>query len=75
MDGRDQHPIGLAIRADIEIVAAAIDEADLLVKRDGAWIVFPDAEPESLTFNSPCGCVNRLHEALRKAVTVAGRST
>ena len=32
----------------VEIVAAAVDEADFLVEGDGAGVAFPDTEPECL---------------------------
>jgi hypothetical protein len=53
-------------------VAAAVDEADFLVERDGAGVAFPDTEPEGLPAEFAGGGVHGEHELLGNAFAMSG---
>ncbi len=70
-NGGDEHSIGLSVAAHIEVVAAAIDEADFLVKSDGTGVSFPHTEPKIPSVKFECRTVNCPHESLGNAGTVS----
>ena len=53
-------------------MAPAIDEANFLVERDGAWVSFPHAEPQILAIEFTRRGVNGQHESLRDALSMRG---
>lgn len=67
---RNEDPIRLAIRPNVEIFAPDINKPFLLIEGDAAWVSLPDAQPQVLT-PKRAGClVNGSHKQLRHALSV-----